>query len=235
MTGAASAGASTASVLGARPGASPWAALHQFHVGPIHRRIARGLIEGKHYLRSWPAGTCLCLGISSGRRLVGALTLGVGPTNAHSIVDGAIRGNCLTLTRFWLADQLPANTASRVLGVVLRALRKNTPLKFVVTYADPSQGHLGTIYQATNWIYTGLSEAMRLYDLGDGVARHSRSLGASFGSHSVRHFAARGVPVRTIPQAPKHRYVYFLEPGWRSRLRVPVPPYPKSEVSDAGS
>lgn len=98
---------------------------------------------------------------------------------------------------------------------------------------NPSHGHLGIIYQATNWLYTGPSEAMPLLDLGDGKAHHSRALAYAYGTHSIAYFHQRGVPVRLIPQAAKHRYVYFLDPAWRSRLRVPVLPYPKGKVARA--
>ncbi|MBI4235867.1 MAG: hypothetical protein HY688_00730 [Chloroflexi bacterium] len=147
-------------------------------------------------------------------------------------MEGARPEDCLTLTRLWLADELPSNSESRALGVVLRALRRHTSVKFLVTYADPGQGHLGTIYQATGWLYTGLSQAMPLLDIGDGKARHSRSLSHAYGTHSVQHFAAHGVPVRLVPQATKHRYVYFLDPSWWPRLRVPLLPYPKREAPD---
>ena len=50
--------------------------------------------------------------------------------------------------------------------MVMRSLKRHTGLKFLVSYADPAQGHLGTIYQATGWVYTGLSEAMPMYDIG---------------------------------------------------------------------
>lgn len=116
-----------------------------------------------------------------------------------------------------------------MLGIILQALRKHTALKFLLSYADPTQGHVGTVYQATGWLYTGLSEAMPLYDLGDGVARHSRSLSHAYGTHSVKHFLRNGVEVRLVRQAPKHRYVYFLDPAWPQRLRVPILPYPKKE------
>jgi hypothetical protein len=100
----------------------------------------------------------------------------------------------------------------------------------LVAYSDPNAGHIGTIYQASNWVYTGLSTVMPLYDIGSGVALHSRSLAHAFGSHSIKYFAKQGVKVRLIPQAAKHRYIYFLDPDWRSRLAVPILPYPKKEV-----
>jgi hypothetical protein len=192
--------------------------------------VAKGLLERNHYLHSLPGGTRLAFGVFLENRLLGAATLGVGPTNAHCLVEGATPDDCLTLTRLWLSDELPRNSESRTIGVLLRALGLHTSVKFVLSYADPAHGHLGTIYQATGWLYTGLSEPMPLYDLGDGVARHSRSLGHTYGTHSVAHFLRHGVDVKLQPQAPKHRYLWFLDPAWRGRLRVPVLPYPKKEV-----
>lgn len=223
---------STAPFQGAGAGSTPSAALHSLLVLPIPTLVARQLVRREHYLHSLPGGTKLAFGVFMANRLLGAVTLGVGPANAHCLVEDAKPEDCLTLTRLWLSDELPRNSESRVIGIILRALRKHTDLKFLVSYADPSQGHIGTIYQATGWIYTGLSEAMPLYDLGDGVARHSRTLGYAFGSHSTRHFARHGVDVKLVPQIAKFRYIYFLDPHCRARLRAPTLPYPKKEVSN---
>ncbi len=228
-------GASSAGGVGtARPvnqqaggGSSPTPALHEIVVKPVPISIARRSIEAHHYLHSLPAGTRVAFGVLLGTRLLGALTLGVGPKQAHSLVEGATPDDCLTLTRLWLSDLLPPNSESRVLGVVLRALHRHTNLKFLISYADPAQGHVGTIYQATGWVYTGLSEPMPLYDLGDGIARHSRSLSHAFGTHSLTHFKRHGISVKLVHRAAKHRYIYFLDPSWRERLTVEELPYPK--------
>lgn len=219
---------SIVSLQGTGPGASPRAALHTLQVRPVPFPVARDLLVCNHYLHSMPGGTQLAFGVFVGSSLLGALTLGVGPKNAHRLVEGATADDCLTLSRLWLSDDLPPNSESRLLGIVLRALRRHTQVKFLVSYADPSAGHLGIIYQATGWVYTGLSEAMPLYDLGDGKARHSRSLSHAFGTHSLLHFERHGVAVRLVPQAAKHRYVYFLDPSWRLRLLTPVLTYPKN-------
>lgn len=220
---------STASLQGAGAGSSPSAALHNLKVTPIPLITAKNLIVAKHYLHSLPGGTKLSFGVFLDNRLLGALTLGVGPANGHRLVDGATADDCLTLTRLWLSDELPANSESRIIGIILRSLRKHTHLKFLLSYSDPSQGHLGTIYQATGWLYTGLSVVMPLYDLGDGIARHCRTVAQVFGSHSKEHFVQNGIDVKLVPQTAKHRYIYFLDLGWRSRLAVVILPYPKKE------
>jgi len=232
ITSATGVAVSRVPILGARSGSTPSAALQELFVRPIPISIARRLIEREHYLHTFPGGTHLAFGIFVDSRLLGALTLGVGPFNAHSLVEEARPSDCLTLTRFWLADELPRNSESRVLGLILRHLKRHTDLKFLITYADPSQGHLGTIYQATGWTYTGLSQANPLYDLGDGKVHHSRSLSHAYGSHSLRHFSSCGIDITLVPQVAKHRYIFFLDPNWRSRLNAPAIPFPKREVKD---
>ena len=115
-----------------------------------------------------------------------------------------------------------------MLAVVLRSLARHTRLKFVVTYADPTAGHLGIIYQAGGWRYTGVSEPSVLYDLGDGVGRHSRTFGHSLGTRSLHYLRRHGTQVSPIERPGKHRYVYFLDKSWSDKLNVPVRPYPKS-------
>ena len=211
----------------ARGGANPTSALQSILVAPVPVRIAKQIIVQNHYLHSMPGGTHLSFGVFLLGRLLGALTLGVGPVNAHRLVHGSNPRDCATLTRLWLSDELPRNSESRVIAVVLRSLKKNTDLKFVLSYADPAQGHLGVIYQATGWLYIGRSAATPLYDLGDGKGRHSRTLGHSLGTHSLRYFEDHGVEVKLVPQAAKHRYINFLVPDWRHRLKPEVLAYPQ--------
>ena len=135
VTRAVSVGASTASGLEAGPGASPRAALHKLCVRPLPSLVAKELLVRKHYLHSMPGGTRLSFGVFDGGRLMGALTLGVGPKLGHRRVKGATTEDCSTLTRLWLSDELPRNSESRVIGVVLRALKRHTCLKFVLAYA----------------------------------------------------------------------------------------------------
>ena len=178
-----------------------------------------------------PGGTELCFGVFIGQKLVGVMTLGAGPYLAYQLVESAEPRDCLTLTRMWLSEGLPRNSESHVLGMMTKSLRRFTKLKFLVTYADPSKGHVGTIYQAANWLFTGLSEPMPLYDLGDGLARHSRSLAHALGSHSVRYLESQGITLKLSPLQGKYRYIYFINPAWRSLLRSQILPYPKKGQS----
>ena len=76
---------------------------------------------------------------------------------------------------------------------------------------------------------------MPLLRLPDGTLHHSRSLGHSFGTHSLVHFAAHGVGVETISQSRKFVYVALIDPAWRDRLTRPVLLYSGMETDHAGT
>jgi len=71
---------------------------------------------------------------------------------------------------------------------------------------------------------------MSRLDLGDGVARHSRSIGHALGTYSIPYLEEHGFTVRRVTESAKHRYLTFLDPSWRSRLATPVLPYPRPEA-----
>ena len=225
--------ASAESVVAARPelrrvggGPIPTSALQQISVERIPHRIAKQVFRN-HYLGTLPGGTKHCLGVFRQKRLEGAVALGAGPSNGHRVVQGASKGDCLCLTRLWLNDRIPKNSESRVLGIVARLLRKNTKVKFLVSYADPAHGHRGTVYQGAGWTYTGLSSAMPLYSVNGGSPEHSRSLSHRIGSHSIPYLRSHGLDIKVVKQQRKHRYVLFLDQTWRERLIVQPQPYPK--------
>lgn len=95
---AAGATVSTVPFQGAESGSTPRAALQSIRVFPVPIRIAKKLIVRHHYLRSLPGGTQLAFGVFLDRRLVGAITLGVGSFNGSSLVEGASPRDCLTLS-----------------------------------------------------------------------------------------------------------------------------------------
>jgi len=67
-------------------------------------------------------------------------------------------GYCLELRRFAIANDAPKNTASRMLSVMVKLIRKKFPeIVRLVSYQDTA-AHLGTIYKASGWRQTALSK-----------------------------------------------------------------------------
>ena len=107
-------------------------------------------------------------------------------------------------------------------------------IKAVVAYSDPAAGHTGMVYRAAGFAYLGTSEGTPLYRLPDGSVHHSRTLGHSFGTHSLAHFKANGLEVQTVPQEPKLVYVAFIDATWKDRLTRPILLYSALETHHAG-
>ena len=61
------------------------------------------------------------------------------------------------MNRLVCADAAPRNSESRLIGQSLRDINRLYGVWAVVTYADTNANHIGTVYQATNALYTGMS------------------------------------------------------------------------------
>ena len=88
----------------------------------------------------------------------GFLQLGYGirPRMKHNISKLITKDNYCEFDRMWLSDELPKNSESQVIALLLSYLKQVYPkIKFVITYADGSVGNKGIIYQATNAIRLG--------------------------------------------------------------------------------
>jgi len=73
----------------------------------------------------------------------------------------------LELQRLVCVDDTPPNAESFLIGACLRWLKDNTEVECVVSYADPEQGHRGTVYKASNFKLLGRSEPRREIVIGD--------------------------------------------------------------------
>jgi hypothetical protein len=166
--------------------------------------------------------------------LVGVVTYG---TPASSPLRIGICGEewasrVLELNR--LCCENSPNVASLIVGRSLRMLPKPS---VVVSYADTAQGHVGYVYQATNFVYTGLSAKRTDWKIrgkehlhGATVADESR--GQKNRAKWMR--AKYGDDFYLEDRPRKHRYVFPV--GSKSQrkailaaLKYEVEPYPKGE------
>lgn len=207
----------------------PRSILKALTVRQVAPSTVRTIIEQGHYLHSMPAGARVCYGVYLADALVGAVVFSIGARNSHRLLGAAEPEDVVTLARLWLNDLLPGNSESRVLGIVLRDLRRTTTVKLVLSYADPAAGHVGTIYQATGWLYLGQTEPNAYVRLADGELHHPRTIYGRYGSNRLHHLRATGIAARREIVGGKHRYGYLLEPSWRWRLRGQAQPYPQAE------
>ena len=63
----------------------------------------------------------------------------------------------IELKRLCCIDNTLKNTESFFIGHTLRWLKKNTNIKTVISYADTTYSHEGTIYKASNFTHVGMT------------------------------------------------------------------------------
>jgi hypothetical protein len=90
-------------------------------------------------------------------------------------------------------------------------------------------GHLGIVYQATNWLYTGLSARRRQFKI-EGVTTHFQRLADMHSADELRQIYGDRFAYEWRP--PKHRYVWINAKGKRRQhlidaLKYRPQPYPK--------
>lgn len=142
-------------------------------------------------------------------------------------ICGREESHCVSeLTRLWVDDSVPKNGESFLVGNTI----SRVPKEIIVSFADSSVGHLGTIYQATNFIYTGLSDKHTEWRLKD-KSLHSRSLWRELTLGELKEKYGDLLFLAERPR--KHRYIYFNTKSRKrkrellSKLRYTVLPYPK--------
>jgi len=102
----------------------------------------------------------------------------------------------------------------------------------IVSYSDTSVGHVGYVYQATNWVYTGLSAKrtdwkIRGLEHLHGATIADMSRGQKNRAAWMREKFGDDFYLQERPR--KHRYVFFRNKKDRVLLRYKVEPYPKGD------
>ena len=125
------------------------------------------------------------------------------------------------------------NYASYFISRCLKLLPQNV---IIISYADSNINHIGCIYQATNWIYSGESSGRLEYIL-DGVETHAKSINNKYKTSSIPKLKEMGIDVETKRMECKHRYFYPLAKSKKEKKLMikwivdtfGQEPYPKGE------
>lgn len=92
-----------------------------------------------------------------------------------------------------------------------------------------------TVYQATNWIYTGLSAKRTNWTI-KGVDKHCQTIADKFTAKQLREIYGDRFSLQ--PRSRKHRYVTFIAASKKRRkellrkLKYPILPYPKEQPGE---
>ena len=212
------------------------AIIGKYIIREISHKQATDVVVKNHYLhRAAPCSFSFGLfevGLGIGElfesdRLVGVIIYGT-PSSAplrRGICGDDEKNNVIELTRLWIEDGTPKNAESYLIGNTLKLINK----QIVVSYAEMEQGHVGVVYQATNWIYTGLSAKRTNWTI-DGVDKHCQTIADKYTSVEIR--AKYGDKFSLVDRPRKHRYVFFNCDKRRKieltkKLKYKIEPYPK--------
>jgi len=76
--------------------------------------------------------------------------------------DKRYGGKTWELARLYLLDEVPQNAETWLIAQSVKWIKRNHPeVCNLVSYADPSAGHSGTIYRAANWREDGRTDDER--------------------------------------------------------------------------
>lgn len=111
-----------------------------------------------HYLKKRPAIVLLCLVAKCVGKPIGCVIYSAPPKQ----VDTRYGGVTWELARLYILDFVPKNAESWLIGKSVKYIkRKHKHVKYLISYADPSAGHSGTIYKAANWRADGMTDDER--------------------------------------------------------------------------
>lgn len=175
-----------------------------YFVTDCEQREAVAFIESTHYAAGAPNTSVArhALRPKGSDRIVG-VALWLPPTRnaALSVAPDHPRG-VLALSRLCVAEGVPTNGASFLLGRSMAALDRAT-WPTLLTYADTLYGHTGAIYRATNWTCLGEVPGSDAW-VGPNGERRGRKRGGR--NLSVEQMVALGY--RRLPKAPKVKFVH---------------------------
>jgi adenine modification enzyme len=213
--------------------------INDIHIQQILPKLANDLICKNHYSGTVAKGVVYHLGIFVEHRLLGVAQFGYGirPKDTCKWVDGTQSGEYLELNRLWIDDELGANAESKSISLCLKWVKKHNPkLKWIISFADGMMGKVGTIYQATNFVYTGYrTDSNGIWLTKEGERLHNISLWHKYkklGGNTGRAYLETiyGKPLYCVVGG-QFRYFYFYDRKLIKKLRkgTNILPYPKED------
>ena len=120
----------------------------------------------------------------------------------------------IELKRLCCIDNTLKNTESYFIGHTLRWLKKNTKIKTVISYADTTYSHEGTIYKASNFVHCGMTAKGKVI-MHEGKRYHDKTIRTKY-KGNLKPFAIKikealkNGNAKYVDTLGKHIYLYGL-------------------------
>lgn len=191
-------------------GSIPTSALkeNKFRVEPVTFQRISALLRECHYKGDHIGGDILCcLALKYGMRIIGGAV--VGPPRHSGPYSSGGKLKVMEIRRMVCLEIAPKNTESYFLSKVIWYLRRHNDCDRVLSYADGTVGHVGTIYAAANFRKIGETDAT-MHVFWRGKRYHPRSLSIDRPySYELREAVKRGDAVTEIGK-PKSVWIYDI-------------------------
>jgi hypothetical protein len=188
---------------------------------------AKYACEKWHYSKCLPRFKNVFIGVWEAGCFAGCVVFGNGVCNHLALKYGLTCWEACELTRIALAAH--DTPVSRILRIAVSLLKKQSPgMRLIVSFADPSHGHYGGVYQAAGWIYSGCCLFKQEY------MWKGRRVSDRVVSQNVKEGKVRRQDLQKAPTRSKHRYLMPLDAEMRQRIAPLAKPYPKRAASIAG-
>lgn len=183
------------------------------HISEVGFTTCKRFILQYEWLGTMPSGFKHGFGLYFSGMLGGVVVVGSpNPKQiARSVMGGKMVDAVVQIHRGACAWWAHEHAASFLIGGVLRRLRA-MKYAMAVAFADPMAGEIGTVYQATNWLYCGMTAKRPDYFLN--------------GRRLVGNFKVTDEMTKA-DRPRKHRYAFALTRAARRALAWPVMDYPK--------
>lgn len=179
-----------------------------------------------HYSKAVPAGKLIKYGVWENDMFIGAVLFGRGATLQIGDPYNLTQHQICELVRVALNQH--EHHVTEIISKCLKKLHQDNPsLELVVSYADKNQDHLGTIYQAGNWIYEGYRK-VRPSIIIHGKKIHARTVYTKYGHNGIE-WLKKNVDVNAhyAPDKGRYKYIYPLTKRARKKYAHLHKPYPK--------
>lgn len=182
-----------------------------------------------HYAKSVPVNTFGFSVFNDANEWCGVILYGAGANNNLASMFNLNQGEVCELVRMALNSK--QEITSKAMAISLKLLKARLPLcKLVISYSDRNQGHYGTIYQATNWHYTGDSTTNTTPVI-NGQRIHAKSIYSKYGTNNTALLRQKGIKIEYVKDMPKHRYIYPIDKTLVPLCKSLAKPYPKSNAA----
>jgi hypothetical protein len=182
-----------------------------------------------------PAFKLVTMGAWEDDEFIGTVIFGSGACSTYGQKYGLKNNEVCELVRVAMRNHQTPIT--RIVKIALKMLKKNFPnIRLVISFADPEHNHLGKIYQAGNWIYTGTGGTTP-YFVANGKIIHTRTITKLFGPKGIRANVAsvrkyfNDPTAHTHTPTAKYRYIMPLDKEIRAQIEPMAKPYP-SDLPD---